>query len=181
MDPPNADSLHDQINTQIELFTRHEQALALFIRSMLPDLNDVEEVLQRTNIVVWKKIDRFDPKLSFRSWAFGIARLEALKYLDERRRDRVRFSHELVATLADEAVQMESRLEERRAALRHCVNKLPDRDASLIKDIYERGLTVPDTAERTGRKPTNIYRSLRRIRDVLFECIESVLSSGAST
>ena len=39
----------------VGLLTRHEPALRRFVRTLLPEWSDVDEVMQRTALAVWRK------------------------------------------------------------------------------------------------------------------------------
>ena len=72
---------HDQF---LRLFLEHEEALRLFVRSLLFNREESREVMQEVAIVLWRKFDASLDSLSFRRWAFGVARMEVLAF----RRDR---------------------------------------------------------------------------------------------
>ena len=97
----------DQNRQFLRLFTEHEPALRMFVRSLVPTRADASEVIQDVAVVVWEKIGEFEEARNFRKWAFGVARYEALAYLRDRSRDRHVFDDELVARLADKVVAAE--------------------------------------------------------------------------
>ena len=92
-----------------EEFIRHltecQPWLRAFVRAILLAPSDVDEIVQRTNVVLWRKADRFELGTDFRAWASQVARLEVLAYTREQAKDRHAFSPELVQSLADEASQ----------------------------------------------------------------------------
>jgi RNA polymerase sigma-70 factor (ECF subfamily) len=161
----------------LALFAQHQRRLYLYIVSMLPDPAAAEEVLQETNIVVWRKFDQFQPASDFRAWVFRIAYFEVRKYLERQRRHGVSFSPELLDELTAEHERQESAQEARREALPGCMDKLPAADRELIQRVYGQGIEVPALAEQTGRHSTSIYRSLRRIRQLLLDCVERTLAA----
>jgi IS30 family transposase len=63
-------------------------------------------------------------------------------------------------------------LDVRQAAAPGCVQQLPEADRELLNAVYGRKIEVPCLAKQMGREPTSIYRSLRRIRQWLHDCIE---------
>ncbi|HUG89832.1 MAG TPA: sigma-70 family RNA polymerase sigma factor [Planctomycetaceae bacterium] len=164
----------------VQLFTRNQRRLFLYILSQVPHPVEAEEILQETNLVIWKKCDQFQPGTHFVAWARRIARLEVLKFLDRRQRERLRFRTELVETIAEEAAADAdpSFHEERRKALAACLGKLSPRDRRLIEQRYAPGTSGKTLAEQLGRPANSVYQSLGRIRRALLECISRRLAEA---
>ena len=83
---------HDQF---LRLFLEHEEALRLFVRSLLFNREESREVMQEVAIVLWRKFDASLDSLSFRRWAFGVARMEVLAFRRDRSRDRLFFGDDI--------------------------------------------------------------------------------------
>ncbi|MFT5130249.1 MAG: RNA polymerase sigma-70 factor (ECF subfamily) [Rhodothermales bacterium] len=159
-----------------------QQRLSGFVRALLPNPADADEVLQETNIVIWQKVDQFDPERpgsDFLSWAFRIAALQAKNYRRRQAR-KPGFSEELMEELAVAAVGAQPMLEARREALGVCMQGLPDEERVLVEQCYAPGAQIYEVAETLTRTPTSVYRSLRRIRRALSVCIQSRLAGAAS-
>lgn len=164
----------------VHQFTRAQRQLYLFILSQIPQPADAEEILQETNLVIWRKMDRFEPGTNFLAWAYQIAALEVLKFRERRHREKLRFSEEFVERIAEEAQGLSEHLEIRRQALMACLGKLRDSDRQLIEERYsvgENGLTV---AKKLGRPANSVYQSLGRIRRALLECVSRRLAAEAT-
>ena len=80
----------------VRLFVAHEGRLRAFIRSLLPTWADVDEVMQETSLVAWRKFSRFERGTNFMAWAATIARFEALDHLRRRGREQLVFSTAVV-------------------------------------------------------------------------------------
>jgi RNA polymerase sigma-70 factor (ECF subfamily) len=170
-----------QLDSVLEQFAKYQRRLYLYILGLVVSPADAEEVLQETNIIVWKKCDQFQPGTDFRAWVFRIALFEARKFHERRRKRGLSLSDELLEQLATTYEQEEDRLETRRERLATCIENLRPSDRQLVKDVYGRGLEVPHLAEQSGRERTSIYRSLRRIRQMLVDCVEAVQQREATT
>jgi len=58
----------------VKLLLEQQAALRAYIVSLMPGSDDVEDVLQNTNVVVWEKMEQFTQGTEFRAWLFAIAR-----------------------------------------------------------------------------------------------------------
>ena len=157
------------------LFVRHEPAIHSFLTSLLVNPDDAEVVMQETSMAMWRKFDQFEGGTSFRSWAFQIARFEAMNFRRKRQRDRHFFSDELVQLVADDAAQHAAQLEEERRVLAHCVAKLDSRDRRLLSGCYREGSTIKAYAESVGRTPNAVRKHLAKIRAALSLCVRQTL------
>jgi DNA-directed RNA polymerase specialized sigma24 family protein len=79
----------DRYETFVRLYTQHETNLRSFSRSLLPSWDDVDEVMQQTAIVLWRKFDQFDLNTEFMKWACVVARFEILAYRRNMARDKL--------------------------------------------------------------------------------------------
>jgi len=147
-------------------------ALRAFLRQLLPTWHDVDEVLQETSIVLWKKFDQFEQGTSFSAWASMIARFEVLKYRRKKSRDRHVFSDETLAILAEECLDMEEKLAEQRQTLKACFAKLEEKQRILLIQSYSRDLTIKELAKNEGKTPGSLYKVLDRLRVKLMKCIK---------
>ena len=160
----------------MQLFTRTQRRLYLFILSQVPNVQDAEEILQDANCVMLAKHDQFEPGSNFVAWASQIAVYEILKYRKRHGREKLRFSDEFLQAVSGEAPQVLDNAEERRRALELCLQKLRPKDRELIQERYTPGIKGRDLADELGRPANSLYQSLGRIRRSLLECIERQLA-----
>jgi RNA polymerase sigma-70 factor (ECF subfamily) len=140
----------------------------------------MEEVVQQTSVVLWRKYGDFEPGTDFQIWACTIARFEVLKYRRARARDRHLFGEELISLLAEEGAEETARRERERRALDDCIQRLPPRQRELIERCYGGGMSIKEAAQSLGRSPTSLYKALDRIRLMLLKCIEGSLAQEAA-
>src|SRR5437764_6242902 len=105
--------------------TRHQARLRGFIRCLLLNAQAVADVLQETNLLLWRKAEDFIPGTDFWAWASQVARYQVLTYLKQQQRDRHVFDHGLLDTLAGLAEEKARTSDERQAALALCLERLP--------------------------------------------------------
>jgi RNA polymerase sigma-70 factor (ECF subfamily) len=163
----------------VQLFTHYQRRLFLYILSQVPNPIEAEEIQQETNVVIWSKFAQFREGTNFLAWVSQIANFEVMKYRSRRKRNRIQFSDEFLETVSRDAMERSDELEERRAAMVECLNKLRPRDRELIEQRYAPGEKGKHLAEQIGRPANSVYQSLGRIRRVLMECIQRRLSAGA--
>ena len=166
----------DKIELFVELVTRYQQRVYLFILSLLPNRADAEEVLQETNLVLWRKFDEFQPGSDFRAWAFQIAYYKVLSFRQRQNRERLLFSEEFLRKVATAATEIPDGFDARQQALVDCIAKLSATDRDLINRRYRIGGSVRAVAEELGRSVNAIYKAVVRVRRALHGCIERTLA-----
>jgi RNA polymerase sigma-70 factor, ECF subfamily len=156
----------------VELYRACEVWLYGYLLSLLHRPGDAEEVLQQTAHVCWEKFDQYRPGTEFRAWACRIAHFKALKYRAERKKGPVTFSDLFIESVDEEAVVMADVLDARLAYLDKCMKRLPATDRRLLRLRYAAGASTKSVAAALGRSVHVVYRSLARIHDALYRCID---------
>jgi RNA polymerase sigma-70 factor (ECF subfamily) len=160
----------------VQDLARCEPGLSSFVRPLVPTWDDMEEVMQQTCVVLWRKYEEFEGGTNFLSWACSVARFEVLRLRRRRARDRHLFGEELINLMADEGAAESTRRERELRALDGCMERLPPQQRELVRQCYADGVTIKQTAGVVGCSATALYKSLNRIRLALLECIEQTLS-----
>ena len=155
------------------LLREHLSPLYGYILSLVHKPDDADDVFQETALVLWQKYGEYDPQLSFRSWACGVARFKVLQYFRNQRRDRAHFSDDTLVRLT----QWQERAPEgahslRQEALQVCVEQLPEKQRNLLSSYYLDCRSARDLAVKLGRTVHSVHSSLKHIRQKLQECIE---------
>jgi len=165
---------HDQF---LRLYIENETALRGFVRSLVPTLQDVDDVMQETAAVLWRKFDDLDSPANFRRWAFGVARFEVLVHRRDRARDRHVFGDELMALLEAEAMAAGEHSGQELLALESCLTKLPHAQRALLEAAYAPGVRIDEMARNSGRTAMSIYKALHRIRILLVDCVRQTMAT----
>ena len=163
----------------VQLYTKLQRRLFLFILAQVGNPTDAEEVLQETNVIIWSKYHQFQAGTNFFAWAGMIATYEIRKYRDRRRDRRLQFSNEFLTQVSEEAIELNDELELRREALSDCLHRLKQEDRELIQARYAPGENGLKVAEKLGRPSNSVYQSVGRIRKALFDCVTRRLASTA--
>jgi RNA polymerase sigma-70 factor, ECF subfamily len=160
----------------VVLLMEHRHRLYAFIAKQLVNPADVEDVFQKTSVVLWKKMDQFERDGSFFHWACGIAFHEVLNFLKGQRRSKLHFDSELVHLLAAEAAEEAALTNSRLAALRHCMKTLSERQQQILRSCYMGTDSITEVADQLGRQRTALYKQLARLKEKLLGCIQKQVS-----
>lgn len=166
----------------LEQVTRVQPTLHAVLWSLLRSAHDVDDVLQETNVVLWRKSSQYDPQRDFVAWALGIAQMQVLAFRKKQvRGKKLVFDDELVAQLAAEAIEQTDPWDAQRAALSECLQRLPAAQRTLIARRYAETGSVNALAAELGKTPKAVSEMLRRVRAALLTCIERKLKAGAAS
>ncbi len=163
----------------LRLFLQNERRLYAYVLALLPNRADADDVLQEASLVMWDKFDADRPPADFAAWGCRIAYFKVLDFCKKRQRGRVRFSQAMLERIAETAVEQAAtlRLDERREALAHCLEKLSPRERDLLARRFTEGATVQSIAAGAGRSPDSVYKALAKIRLALFDCVTRRLAA----
>jgi RNA polymerase sigma-70 factor (ECF subfamily) len=69
----------------MRLLFQHENALRAFARSLLPDWDAVDDVIQDASVIMWQKLGQLEEPEGFLPWGKVIVRFHCLRYHEQRR------------------------------------------------------------------------------------------------
>ena len=161
----------------VQQLTEHQNRIYGYVYSLLGDHSRAADVVQETNLVLWRKIDEFQHDRPFLPWAFAIARFQVLAHLRDHKRDRFLLDAELVESLAQEAEEQASGFDTLRERLRPCLQRLTPANRELIQSRYFLAMSIADVAEAVDRSVGAVKVALLRIRRQLTECVQKQLAS----
>jgi RNA polymerase sigma-70 factor (ECF subfamily) len=159
----------------LALFTKCQGRIQAFIRALVHDPTQADDVFQATSLVLWRSFATFRRDAEFLPWALGTARHQVLLHWRTRRRDRHVFSEALLADLADATTAAVESAEARLAALEGCIAGLPERQRDLVRMFYGENQSAAAIAERWDRTVHAVYKALKVMRRALFDCVSRKL------
>lgn len=171
------DGLPNKVDRFMAELLRHQRRLYQYIHAMLPRQQDVEDVLQNSLVVLWKKFDEFDPATSFYAWAARVAYWEVQNYRRLNRRLVTILDDEVFEQITKEIDRDADLLETRHEAMQRCAQRLSLTDRELLELRYTPGAAVKDIALRLGRPANSVCKSLGRIRQALWDCINEEMAA----
>jgi RNA polymerase sigma-70 factor, ECF subfamily len=161
----------DQVELFVRLLAQNQCRIVVYVMSMVPNWSDAEEIIQETNLVLWREFGQFRPGTNFTAWAYRIALNRVLTWRRRKRRERLEFSDTFVEAVADLSAAEADRLAERSRALALCIEKLPAKHRLLLELRYKQGRDTAAMARELGRSVGAVLRTLSRIRHVLQDCV----------
>lgn len=171
--PPERSQSDSELDEFIRNLTESQTRLKAYLMASLANYDDAVEVLQRTNLVLWKNARSFRPGAEFMPWAVTLAKYEVMSYYRERTRDRHVFSEELATLMLATAANEIPEVDDRFLALRECINQLPNASKQIIRLRYENRAAIKQIAEQLDRTVDSIKSALARTRRSLANCITS--------
>lgn len=161
----------------VQLLTAHQSMLYAYIRSLLPGSQAVQDVLQETNMVLWRRSEEFEAGTNFVAWACKVAYFQVLAFYRDNKRDSMVFNVELVSLLAKQNEEKLAGSHDLQQVLSRCLAKLPEQSRHLIQERYAPGGSVQSIAEAQGRSVGAVSQMLYRIRQLLQECVQKTLAN----
>ncbi|WP_417392425.1 sigma-70 family RNA polymerase sigma factor [Gimesia sp.] len=173
-DPTEQPDAREQFFRQ---FSRVDRKLYGYILALVLDVVAAEDIFQETCVILWKEFPRYDRERSFLNWSYGIAFNQIRKYRRKFQNKRLLFSDTLVNELAEDVSRMVEEQSQRQLALTHCLQKLTERERDLLDDYYGDQQTAASLAERGKCSVHTIYKTIKKLRRALYECVNRRLSS----
>ncbi|HWB01470.1 MAG TPA: sigma-70 family RNA polymerase sigma factor [Verrucomicrobiales bacterium] len=153
------------------LLDAHQQRLLAWLIALTGDASEARDVLQQTNLVLWKKSGEFAAGSSFSAWALRVAHFEFLSWRQRKGRDRLVFNDTLLEGVAEALDEVDAAAEARHAALETCLPKLPVRQREIVMRRYLNGERVDAIGTALGLPANAVSQILWRARQNLLECI----------
>ena len=108
--------------------TQVQQRLFGFLFKRLADREQAREVLQRTNLVLCRKADNYEPGSNFKAWAMTVANYEVMAYRKTQVRERLVFTDEVDAMIGPDDDGRSSAQSARVAHLSHCLQGMSSKN-----------------------------------------------------
>jgi RNA polymerase sigma-70 factor (ECF subfamily) len=161
------------------LWTASQRVVAAFIRTLVPDFSEADDILQRVAVVLVRKFAEYDGSRPFAAWAIGIAKWEVLAYRRERAMDRhVFFNEGLIDRIADSYRQISQERSPKREMLAKCFDRLDTRAREAIDLRYAKNLPTLEIAREMAMTDSAVRKLLSRARSALRDCVDRRLEES---
>ena len=162
----------DRTEKFVQQLTESQARLYGYVYSLLGDHSRASDVVQETNMVLWRKLNEFDADREFLPWAFAIARFQVMAHLRDRKRDRLLLDAELAELLSAEAQRQAEKVDSVRSALRICIGLLTPENRKMIEQRYIRSVSLAEVAAASERTVGAVKVALLRVRRQLAACVQ---------
>jgi RNA polymerase sigma-70 factor (ECF subfamily) len=160
------------------LVREYQAGLRAFIRALGADEAWVDDLAQEVFVVAYRKQDQFRGGEDFGKWLRGIAR-RLIRGGRTKTARRCRLMHEgitdILLNLGIDKPEPDAGREAVLAAMRRCVNKLPEDRRELLTRRYQSGQRAGELALELHSTAEAIRKQLQRIRMNVRKCMESTL------
>ena len=155
----------------VQLMTSHQGRLFGYLLSLLGDPDHANDVLQETNMVLWRDHPEFRPGSNFAAWAFRVAHFQVMAFRQRRLRDRLVYEDDLLDMLAPAAKAVDDLYEDRARRLAGCLQKIAGPHRELLRRRYADGESLQSIAGWKGTTANAVTQMLFRIRQTLLQCV----------
>jgi RNA polymerase sigma factor (sigma-70 family) len=136
-----------------QLASLHSDCFGWALACCRRDRDDAEEVLQMAYLAVLDGRARYHERSAFRTWMFGVIRLTAMTLRRRRWLRRTllaRHAHRVDGPAEDTSLDTDLLQRDRAAVLQRALERLSERQRSMLQLVFYHGLTVDDAAEALG-------------------------------
>jgi RNA polymerase sigma-70 factor (ECF subfamily) len=167
--PPSTPEDIHKLRVQ-QLFMVHQQALLAYLLSLVPKLQDAQDLIQDVFLVVSRKADTWTEGSNFLAWACTIARYEALHFARTNKRVVVPLDADVLELLHAESPTVDH-LESQIDRLKECLQKLTPRARELVMLRYHAAEMPEAIAGKLNWTASAVRVALTRAKVALRECI----------
>ncbi|MEW4564212.1 sigma-70 family RNA polymerase sigma factor [Bremerella sp. JC770] len=164
----------------IQLLTSHQSRIYAYILSLVFDRNEADDVLQQTNVVLWRNASDFEPGSNFVAWSFRVAYYQVLSHRKKKQREKLIFDDEILNDIAQAATQCDQTFPTRQRLIQSCIEKLNLSQRDAVQRRYQNGATLESIARETEKKVNAVKQILFRARENLIKCVKKGLSQDVS-
>ncbi|MFC1479094.1 RNA polymerase sigma factor [Planctomycetota bacterium] len=169
------DKKHIEISKQ---FIAERHRLLAFIRGMIRDPYDAEDILQEVWIRLAQALEQEKEIRSLSKWCRGVAKNLILHFWRDKRTKETVIDEDIL-DLAEQAFNETDEepafWDEKRKALQECMKSLPKESKRLLAMKYEQGFSAEKLGRVLKKKVSSIFMYLSRIRKSVRTCIEQRL------
>jgi RNA polymerase sigma-70 factor (ECF subfamily) len=152
------------------LWRSYHPRLKRFVEQITRRPHLVEEIINDTMLVVWRKANAFSLRSKVSTWIIGIALRKSLKAL-ERTEDPIDFDPDVVASPAESGPEAQFLRQELRTRLIRALSSLSPEHRTVIELTYFEGRSYREIAAITGcpvnTVKTRMFHTRRQLRALL--------------
>ena len=169
--PIEENKVPDAFITQL---TNAQKELSLYVRTLMGgDPAAAQDVLQETNLYIWKNVAEFPRIKNFLAWAKRMALMQVRKYRLYRQREgaQVVFDETVFEAVAEQLITEEPSDSLQIEVFNHCLARLKPDDRELLNEKYLDRVPSAELARRQSSTENSINFKLFKIRSALDDCM----------
>ena len=166
---------HPHSEEWTQLWVQAQPVVSAFIASVVPEVNDADDILQSVALTAIRQFEVFDKSRSFVAWVIGIAKNEIHTHHRKKGKQAISMDIQTMEHIAkvytsDTAAIYDLR-NDLHKALAQCINKLKGKWRTILELHYLRELTAARIALQLGMSKNSVLVTLSRIRSALRDCV----------
>ncbi len=169
----------DATASYVQHLTACQSQLYAYVYSLVRDAETAWDVLQETNMVLWRKAKDYDATRPFLPWAFGVAFHQVRAARTRLGRDRLMFHDEETLEAISKCWHADGGAGDLEIAMDGCLKKLPPKHFEVVERYYKHDESLASIAAALSRTANAVGVMLHRVRQGLARCIEKVLARAA--
>jgi RNA polymerase sigma-70 factor, ECF subfamily len=146
--------------------------VSAYVRSMILNYHDSEDIIQNIAVIFAEKFDRLDPSRDVVPWVLRIARYEVVNYFRAQGRQQRLFDEKVLQRIEGAYQSVYDEADGIKTALHECIESLNDRPRHVLKLRYFRIMAIDDISRRLGLSSNAVYIILCRVREALANCVQ---------
>lgn len=163
------------------LLVQAQPRLTLYIRSLVFNKTDVDDLVQDVAAKAYERLETYDPDRPFEAWLITLARYEVLTYFKSRKRDRLVFDENVAEKVADTMQTMSDRNELfTLELLERCLARIRPDDRELLRQRFDLNKTGEAIAEALKVSGATVSRRLAKLYGTLLVCVKSTMRQEGS-
>ncbi len=166
------------------LMRENAEMLLAFLRSTVRDPHAVDDLFQETMLTAWRRLDDFDREKPFGPWLRGIAGKLTLTYYRNHAGQAVPLDQAALDWLETRFSKLQNlqgdTLAEKLAALRECVDALPDHYRQPVQLRYAESRSLDEVGTTLKIALETLKKRLSRAKGQLADCLERKLATAES-
>ena len=153
-----------------EAVERHRPELLAYLRRLLGNIHDAEDVCQDAFLRAYRAVDRLEADSNLRAWMYKVATNTALTFLKRRKQASARAVDMELETIEDGAANSWRRTELLHSIVR-AVSALPPKQRAALMQRQFHGLSYEEIGKALGctaeSARANVYQAIKKLRAAL--------------
>lgn len=161
-----------------QLFEADKNRLYAYIYAFVYDPAMADDIFQETCLTLWQEFDKFELGTNFSKWANVIAYNRIRRHRESQKKYQLGLSDDFLQEFSENIENYESVAINHELKWRHledCCRHLSDPLKQIYQHFYVKNLTAQQIATNTGRSIHAIRKSVYKLRNRLFDCVEEKL------